>query len=105
MIEKDISYKSFEKKITPYLDGSLSKDEVSEFEAFILTHPEFEKKIKSKKEEIETLREMLPSCELNQDSRESINNEFRFSIFNLLKEEPKGIWDLVKIKWEDWRNL
>lgn len=105
MIEKEVSYKNFEKKITPYLDGSLSKEELSEFEAFILTNPDFEKKIKSKKEEIDLLKEMLPSCELHSDSRESIQNEFRFSIFNLLKEEPKGVWDFIKIKWEDWRNL
>jgi anti-sigma factor RsiW len=48
MLEKNLDDKSFEKKIIPYLDGSLSIEETSEFEAFISTHPEFEKKIKAK---------------------------------------------------------
>ena len=54
------NYKSFEKKIVPYLDGSLSTEEASEFEAFVFTHPEFENKIKSKQQEVELLRSRIP---------------------------------------------
>ncbi len=36
---KNINY---QKKIVSYIDGSLSPDERSEFEAFVRTNPEFE---------------------------------------------------------------
>lgn len=95
---------AFEKKIVPYIDGSLSKEETAEFEAFVLTHPEFEEKIKNKQEEIQLLKKMIPGVLLSRDSQESIENEMRASIFNLLKEEPKSVFDSVRIKWEEWIN-
>jgi hypothetical protein len=104
MIEKNTGYQSYQKKIAPYLDGSLSKDEASEFEAFVLTHPEFETQIKFKQEEIQLLRSMIPTAELTAESHDSISNEMRASIFNLLKEEPRGIMDSLRIKWEEWIN-
>ena len=88
-----MEYNSYQKKIVPYLDGSLTKDEVSEFEAFVLTHPEFETQIKNKKEEIQLLKNLIPVAQLSNQSAESIENEMRSSVFNLLKEEPKGLWD------------
>ncbi len=96
------NYKSFEKKIVPYLDGSLSTEEASEFEAFVFTHPEFEVKIKNKQQEVEMLRSMIPVAVLSEETRESLENEMKASIFNLLKEEPRSFWDSVKIKWEEW---
>lgn len=102
MIEK--SYQNFQKKIVPYLDGSLSKDEKAEFEAFVLTHPEFEAQINSKKNEIELLRNMIPNVTLSPEGQEQLENEMRASVFNLLKEEPQGLFDSLRIKWEEFVN-
>lgn len=100
MIDK--TYSQFQKKIVPYLDGSLSPEEVSEFEAFVHTHPEFGAQIKSKEEEIQLLRAMIPVATLSRASHESLDSEIRASIYNLLKEEPKGLWDNIKMKFEEW---
>lgn len=99
-----MEYNSYQKKIVPYLDGSLSKDEASEFEAFILTHPEFETQVQNKQQEIQLLRNLIPVAMLSKESAETLENEMRASIFNLLKEEPKGLWDSFRIKWEEWIN-
>lgn len=104
MIEKNSHYNLFQKKIVPYLDGSLSKEETSEFEAFVLTHPEFEIQIKSKQDEIQKLKDMIPAAMLSKESQESIETEMRTSIYNLIKEEPRGLFDTIRIKWEDWLN-
>lgn len=104
MIEKNTSYRSFEKKIVPYLDGSLSKEELAEFEAFVLTHPEFETKIKSKQDEIQLLKDMIPAAQISAETRESLEQEMKASIFNLLKEEPKTLMDSVRLKWEEFVN-
>lgn len=98
------AYQSYQKKIVPYLDGSLSKDEKSEFEAFVLTHPEFEEQINTKKNEIELLRNMIPQVQFSKESAESLESELRASVFNLLKEEPKGFFDSLRIKWEEFVN-
>lgn len=103
-MEKQTVYKSFERKIVPYLDGSLSREESTEFEAFVLTHPEFEEEIRHKKVEIERLKSMIPSALLATEAQESLENEMRASIFNLLKEEPKSFMDSIKMKWEEWTN-
>ncbi len=94
----------FEKKITPYLDGSLSQEEVSEFEAFVLTHPEFEAKIKSKKDEIQLIKKMIPEVFLSRETSQTIQNEMKASVFNLLRQEPKTLIDKFKMKWEEWIN-
>lgn len=94
----------YDKKIVPYLDGSLTQEETAEFEAFVLTHPEFEEKIISKKNEIELIRRMIPSMTMSHEIQESLENEMRSSIFNLLKEEPKTLMDSVKLKWEEWSS-
>ena len=104
MIEKDPAYKTFEKKIIPYIDGSLSPQEVSEFEAFVMTHPEFEKIYKSKEQEIILLKKMIPQIQLPRDIKESLESEIRFSVFNLLKEEPKSLFDSLFQKWEEWQG-
>lgn len=104
MMEKNLAYRTFEKKIVPYIDGSLSKEEAAEFEAFVMTHPEFEEKIKFKKEEIQLLKDMIPAALLSRQSRESLESEMKASIFNLMKEQPVSIWDSIRIKWEDFRN-
>jgi hypothetical protein len=104
MIEKNTSYQNFQKKIVPYLDGSLAPEESAEFEAFVLTHPEFELQVKNKQEEIELIRNMIPFAMISPESIESLENEMRSSIFNLLKEEPKSLLDSIRIKWEEWIN-
>jgi anti-sigma factor RsiW len=98
------AYQGFQKKIVPYLDGSLSKDEKSEFEAFVLTHPEFEEQINFKKNEISLLQSMIPQAMLTKESAETLENEMRASVFNLLKEEPKSFFDSLRIKWEEFVN-
>jgi hypothetical protein len=102
--EKEKHFRIFEKKIVPYLDGALSSEERSEFEAFVLTHPEFEEKIKNKKIEVELIQQMIPYGEMSKETLESIDHEFRTSIFNLLKEEPRSWTDHLKLKFEDWFN-
>ena len=106
MIEKnrDTQYPQYQKKIIAYLDGSLSPDEKSEFEAFVRTHPEFEAQIKVKEEEFSHLKSLIPAMTLSKESIESIENEMKQSIFNLLKEEPKNFMDRVKNSWEEWIN-
>ena len=89
-------------KIISYLDGSLSEEEKAEFEAFVLTHPEFEQQIKSKKEEVDLIRKMIPVTRLSPLARESLEGELRASVFVLLKEEPKTLMDTVKLKFEDF---
>lgn len=87
----------------PYLDGSLSAQEQSEFEAFVLTHPEFESQIKSKEEEVFLLKSLIPATALSYDANESLENEMKQSIFNLLlKEEPRSFFGKVQDRWEEW---
>jgi hypothetical protein len=104
MMEKNMVYKTFEKKIVPYLDGSLQQEEIAEFEAFVLTHPDFEAQIKSRKEEIQLIKDMIPVAIISPASKESLELEMKTSIFNLLKEEPKSLFDSIRIKWEEFRN-
>lgn len=104
IVEKEKHFKLFEKRIIPYLDGTLSNEEKSEFEAFVLTHPEFEEKIKNKKIEVQLIQQMIPHAEVSPETLESIDREIRTSIFNLLKEEPRSWTDHMKMKLEDWFN-
>ena len=94
----------FKKKITAYLDGSLSAEDKSEFEAYVRTHPEFEAEINKKNEELAALRALMPAATLTAQGLESLENEMKQSIFNLLKEEPKNMMDRVKNSWEEWIN-
>ena len=105
MMEKmNSNYQSYQKKIVPYLDGSLSQEEIREFEAFVSTHPEFELQIKSKQNEIDLIKNMIPEAQMSRDTIELLDIEMRASIYNLVKEEPKNIFDRVKIKFEEWSN-
>lgn len=106
MMDKMTEPKNFpyQKKIISYLDGSLSPDDRSEFEAYIRTNPEFESQIKMKEKELLLLKSYIPSIEMSSQALESLEGEMKLSIFNLLKEEPKGLLDRVKISWEDWIN-
>jgi anti-sigma-K factor RskA len=94
----------FQKKITPYLDGSLSREDKSEFEAFVSTHPEFESQIQNRQNELSLLRSMLPAAQLTSEARESLESELKLSVFNLLKEEPRNMMDRVKSNFEEWFN-
>lgn len=92
----------YHKKIVPYLDGSLSADERSEFEAYVHTHPDFESEIEAKRQEVETLKASIPAVSLSKRALDSLDAEIKQSVFNLLKEEPKSFWDSVKIRLDDW---
>ena len=92
----------YKKKIMPYLDGSLSADEKSEFEAFVVTHPEFESQVKTKQGEIALIRSLIPATLMSRDSEVTLENEIKSSVFNLLRVEPRSWWDNVKNTCEDW---
>jgi anti-sigma factor RsiW len=96
------SVQRWQKKIMPYLDGSLSVDDHSEFEAYVRTHPEFKNQVDSKINELAQLKSLIPSPALPAEEEEALMNEMRLSVFNLLKEEPKNIWDSVRSRVEDW---
>lgn len=92
---------NYHKKIVPYIDGSLTPEERTEFEAFIQTHPEFKTKVKEKENEIQKLRSLLPQVILSPESSSSLDAEIRQSIFNLLKVKPKNLWERVSDKIEE----
>lgn len=96
--------KVFEKKIIPYLDGALSKEEHAEFEAYVRTNPELNAKVRARQEEVQLLTEKIPASVLSAASREALETEMRTSIFNLLREEPEGLFDGLRIRWEEFRN-
>ena len=98
------SFIPFQKKITPYLDGTLSPSDRSEFEAFVSTHPEFEVHIQKRREEINLIQELIPSAKLNPDSLRALEGEVKDSVFNLLKGEPKSLWQSIELKIEDLIN-
>ncbi len=98
MMEKNV----YQKKIVPYLDGSLSSSEKAEFEAYVYTHPDFESQIRSKEEELTLVRSMIPAPLIAKDSLDSLENEIRESVLNLLREEPRNFWGRMKDSWEEW---
>ena len=106
MIEKNLNPidSKYQKKILGFLDGSLSADDKAEFEAYVRTHPEFETQIKKKEDEILFLKSLIPAGLMSKETADSLNNEMKLSIFNLLKQEPKNFMERVKNSWEDWVN-
>ncbi len=98
MMEKTI----YQKRITPYLDGALSPSERAEFEAYVHTHPEFESQIKTREEELALVRSMIPAPVMARDALDSLENEIRESVLNLLREEPRNFWGRMKDTWEEW---
>lgn len=97
----DLAYK---RKIISYLDGSLSHDDLLEFEAYARTHPNFETEIKRKQEELSVIKELIPAARISKKNYEGLLSEMKTSIFTLLKEEPKSLKDRIKISLEDWLN-
>ena len=106
MIEKNLNPidLKYQKKIIGFIDGSLSTDDKAEFEAYVRTHPEFEINIKKKEDEILFLKSLIPAGLMSQETAESLNNEMKLSIFNLLRQEPRNFMERVKNSWEDWVN-
>jgi anti-sigma factor RsiW len=98
MMEKSL----YQKKIIPYLDGSLSASDRAEFEAYVHTHPEFESQIRTKEEELNIVRSLIPSPVMARDALDSLDNEIRESVLNLLREEPRNFWGRMKDVWEEW---
>jgi anti-sigma factor RsiW len=92
----------FQRKITSYLDGSLSVSEKNEFQAFVGAHPEFEKLVKQKEEELDLIRSLIPVVKLNEQSQESLEAEIKLSIQNLLKPEKTNLIEDLKNRFEDW---
>lgn len=104
MIEKSRDYQVYKRKMTSYIDGSLSPEESSEFEAFVSLHPEFQTEVEKKKQEIELLKQMMPQAELGPEELEALEEEMKTSIFNLVQEKPEGLFDSIRIKWENRFN-
>ena len=102
--QRNTNDSKYQKKILGYLDGSLSPEEKSEFEAYVRTNPEFEAQIQKKEEELLFLKSRIPGVLMSQETTESLDNEMKLSIFNLLKEEPRNLLDRVKNSWEEWIN-
>lgn len=98
------NYIPFQKKIVPYLDGSLSAEEKSEFEAFVMTHPEFEVHIKNKQDEMALIMSLIPTTVMSKNTEITLENEMKTSIFNLLKQEPKSLWERMTNSVEEWIN-
>jgi len=98
MMEKSL----YQKKIIPYLDGSLTASDRAEFEAYVHTHPEFESQIRTKEEELNLVRSLIPSPIMARESLDSLENEIRESVLNLLREEPRNFWGRMKDAWEEW---
>lgn len=94
----------YENKIGLYLDGVLSSEEKSEFEAFVAVHPEFKKKIDLKQIELERLREKIPTIVLSARSRETLETELKQSVFNLLQRERRSMWQKVQDFFEEKFN-
>lgn len=104
IIEKSRDYQVYKRKITSYIDGSLSPEETSEFEAFVSLNPEFQFEVDKKKQEIELLKTMMPQVELSSEEQEALEEEMKASIFNLIQEKPEGFLDSIRIKWENRFN-
>lgn len=100
-METQTSYAPFKKQIISYLDGSLSAEERSEFEAFVATHPEFEADIRSKEDEVNLIKSLIPMALMGRETEISLENEIRASIFNLLRKERSSLWDKMADAWED----
>lgn len=92
----------YKRKISPYLDGSLSDSERNEFEAYVATHPEFQSAILAKKEEIDALMSLIPTVNLSYELKHSLSREIEESAYNLLRGEPKNLWESVKQGVQDW---
>lgn len=95
-------YMTYQKKIMSYLDGTLTPDEHSEFEAFVMTHPDFEAHIRTIEDEIELLKSLIPTTIMTKSMVTGLELEMKESVFNLLKDEPKTFMDRVKTSFEDW---
>lgn len=94
----------YQKKITPYLDGTLSPADRSEFEAFVSTHPEFDVHIQKRREEINLIQGLIPAAKLAPDALKALEGEVKDSVFNLLKTEPRSVWHSLELKIEDLLN-
>ncbi len=92
----------YSKKIIPYLDGSLSASERSEFEAYVHTHPEFESQIRTKEDELAIVRSLIPTPLIAREALDALETEIRESIMNLLRDEPRNLRGKIKDAWEEW---
>lgn len=101
---KNTSNSKYHKKIIGYLDGSLSIEDKAEFEAYVRTHPEFEAQIKTKEDELSFLKGLIPAGRLSAQGLESLENEMKQSVLNLLKQEPKSVFGKIRNSFEEWIN-
>ena len=95
---------AYQKRVMSYLDGSMTLEEQSEFEAQIRTNPELEAIVKNKEDEIMLLKSLIPAAQMGPESLSSLEAEMKLSVFNLLKKEPQTISEKVKNIWEEWSN-
>ncbi len=97
-----MDYQNYQRKIVPYIDGSMSAEERSEFEAFVSTHPDFEAQIQTKQDEINLIKSLIPVMNCSRETEASLDTELRTSIYHLLKKEPQTVWEKLKTTVEDW---
>jgi hypothetical protein len=95
------SQENFEKNITSYLEGSLNSKDKSEFEAFIALNPQFRQKIELKANEIEKLKQKIPSIVMSQRTRELLEDEMKQSVCFLLQSESRTLWQKIKDYFEE----
>ncbi len=48
------------------------------------------------------MRSLIPAPVIAKDALDSLENEIRESVLNLLREEPRNAWGRVKDAWEEW---
>jgi|GEM_PF-6032920 len=91
-------------RINSYLDGTLSSDERSKFEAMMRLDKTLSLKVREKKEEYDLFCRLIPNQRPTPESFEMMQTEMRNSVFDLVEEKPDSFSDLVRIKWENLIN-
>jgi len=86
----------YQKKMTAYLDGTLSSAEKNEFEAYAAMNSDFSEVLNKKKEEFEFLKSIIPEAEMSEESMNSLKSEIKFSVDQLLSDEKPRMLERVK---------
>jgi hypothetical protein len=81
----------YRSKIQAYLDGILKPVEVSEFEAYALTHHSFMTEVKQRQKDLLELQELIPEFKLDKEKYEELSNEVVMVMKDIIKPESKKI--------------
>jgi hypothetical protein len=95
-----MNYENERSKIQAYLDGTLRAEEVSAFEARALEIPELMREIQARKDQLETLKSMIPEYKLDLESMKSLNQEIQDVTKDLFKS-PDKVSSKVKFWWNE----